>query len=180
VGRLIPEKGHATLIDALAMLTDDQSWRAVFVGDGPERRTIEDRVAHVGLVGRIHCVGSVDDAEHVFRALDVAVLPSISEGLPIAMLEAMAHALPVLASRVGGIPEVLTNGMTGLLVDPGKPAQLASALSRLLRDASLRRTLGDNARQLVARDYSFSSVVDRLMTVYAQQSGMSQRSVTYA
>ena len=105
--------------------------------------------ADLGLAGRVHFLGQRDDIPDLLAALDIFVLPSHSEGVSLALLEAMAAGLPVIATAVGGLPEVVTDGVNGLLIPPQDPEALAQALARLLDDPALAKKLGENARQHV-------------------------------
>ena len=148
VANLYAYKGHADLLDALASL--DAPPRVCLVGDGPERDAIAARVRAYGLEGAVELAGAVPDASRLLTGYQFAVLPSHQEGLPNAVLEAMAAGLPVIATAVGGVPEILANGVTGLLVRPHAPAELAAAIARLTADAALRVRLGAAARRAAA------------------------------
>jgi glycosyltransferase involved in cell wall biosynthesis len=145
VGRLKAPKDFLTLVRALGKLPPD-SVDAVIVGEGPDRGLLEQEIARLGLLGRIRLAGERNDVPELLAGADVFVLPSASEGMPVSVLEAMAAGLPVVASRVGGVPEQVTDGRTGLLVAPGDPDQLAAALGRLVDDGELRLRLGSAAR----------------------------------
>jgi glycosyltransferase involved in cell wall biosynthesis len=145
VGRLKAPKDFPTLIRALSGLRPD-SFEAVIVGEGPDRPRLEEEIEALGLSGRVRLAGERRDVPELLAAADVFVLPSASEGLPVSVLEAMAAGLPVIASRVGGVPEQVSDGETGLLVEPGDPNELTAALDRLIADPSLRRRLGAAGR----------------------------------
>lgn len=145
VGRLKAPKDFPTLIRALSDLPPD-SFQAMIVGDGPDRPGLEEEIQALGLSGRVRLAGERHDVPQLLAAADVFVLSSTSEGLPVSVLEAMAAGLPVIASRVGGVPEQVSDDETGLLVEPGDPNELAAALNRLTADASLRRRLGAAGR----------------------------------
>jgi len=154
IGRLSKEKGHADLVDAIARFRE--RWphtpvRLVIAGDGPERESLVARAARAGIADAIHWLGFVPRADHLYAAADVAVLPSHSEGSPNALLEAAAFSLPVVATTVGGIPETIKHGQSGLLVPPGHPAALADALHDVLCDRRLAARLGREARRVVER-----------------------------
>jgi glycosyltransferase involved in cell wall biosynthesis len=145
VGRLKAPKDFPTLIRALSSLEPD-SFEAVIVGDGPDRPRLEEEIEALGLEGRVRLAGERRDVPQLLAAADVFVLPSTSEGLPVSVLEAMAAGVPVVASRVGGVPEQVSDGETGLLVEPGDLDELATALARLIAEPSLRRRLGAAGR----------------------------------
>jgi glycosyltransferase involved in cell wall biosynthesis len=145
VGRLKAPKDFPTFVSALGRLQTG-SFEAMIVGDGPDRPLLEEQIRSGGLSDAIRLTRERDDVPHLLAAADVFVLASRSEGHPVSVLEAMAAGLPVVASRVGGVPEQVVDGETGLLVDPGDPKPLAAALERLTGDPALRRRLGAAGR----------------------------------
>ena len=156
-GRLSPEKGFDVLIDAAAELCAKRSDVGVVIfGDGPLRGDLERRIAKHGLDGRVILAGYRRDVARFVPHFDVGVLPSFTEGLPVTLLEMAAAGIAIVGSRVGGIPEVLVDGGTGLLVTPGRPTELADGIRRLLGDATLRRRLGDAVRERVRSHHSFA------------------------
>jgi glycosyltransferase involved in cell wall biosynthesis len=145
VGRLKGPKDFPTLVRALGKLTPG-SFDALIVGDGPDRGRLEEEIAALGLQGRVRLTGERRDVPELLARADVFVLSSASEGMPVSVLEAMAAGLPIVASRVGGVPEQIADSETGLLVEPGDPDELAASLMRLIQDPDLRRSLGAAAR----------------------------------
>jgi glycosyltransferase involved in cell wall biosynthesis len=145
VGRLRPPKDFETLLRALALLPAEQV-DAVIVGDGPQRGELEALVARLGLQDRVRFEGERRDVPSLLAHADLFVLSSRSEGLPVSVLEAMAAGLPVVASAVGGIAELVVDGETGVLVGPADAEALAAALGRLAAEPELRRRLGDAGR----------------------------------
>jgi glycosyltransferase involved in cell wall biosynthesis len=145
VGRLKAPKDFVTLIQGLAELPEG-SFEALIVGDGPDRGAVEAEIRRLGLDGRVHLAGQRHDVPALLARSDVFVLSSRSEGLPMSVLEAMAAGLPVVASSVGGLAELVVDGETGMLVPPGDPGSLAGALRRLIDDHELRHELGAAAR----------------------------------
>jgi glycosyltransferase involved in cell wall biosynthesis len=139
----------------------------VVVGDGPERAQLEALAGQLGLADRVHLAGHQQDVRPWLAALDVLVLSSDWEGMPNALLEAMAAGLPIVATAVGGVPEVVVDGATGLLVPPGDPSALAEAITRLLRDPDLRRTMGQAGRARVERRFSINETVRLTEELYA-------------
>lgn len=138
VGRLSEEKGHADFIEALGLVAQHgHRVSAVLAGDGPERPRLEARIAALGLKDSVFLPGYIDRPQRVLEETDLMVLPSHTEGLPNAALEALAMDVPVLATRVGGTPEVIEDGVTGRLVPPHDPAAMATAIEHFLghRDA---------------------------------------------
>ncbi|HEX6469623.1 MAG TPA: glycosyltransferase [Streptosporangiaceae bacterium] len=148
IANLLRYKGHADLVEALARL--EAPPHLSFVGDGPERARLAGLLRERGLAGTVDLRGAVQDAAGLLPGYQFLVLPSHTEGLPNAILEAMAAGLPVIATAVGGVPELVADGVTGLLVPPHSPAALAAALARLAADPALRARLGAAARQAVA------------------------------
>jgi len=143
VARLAPEKGLADLIDATARIRQVvPGTRLMLVGDGPSRPELEQRVRGMGLCDVIHFTGIRRDIPDVLQAMDVFALPSLREGLPKAILEAMAASLPVVATTVGGIPEVVEHDATGFLVPPRDVNALAWNICRLLKNPALRTAMG--------------------------------------
>jgi colanic acid/amylovoran biosynthesis glycosyltransferase len=171
VASLFPKKGHADLIDALAPLAQRRPGVELeLIGDGPERDRILARARERGLDGRVSAPGA-RSAEQVRAALAEArafALPAIRlpsgrmEGIPVALMEAMAAGVPVVATRLSGIPELVQDGVTGLLVEPHDPVALAAALERLLADDALAAELARNARALVERSFSLTVEARRL------------------
>jgi glycosyltransferase involved in cell wall biosynthesis len=165
VGRLKAPKDAFTLVRALAGLPRG-SFEAVVVGDGPDRAALEAEVESLALAPVLELAGERRDVPELLATADIFVLSSRSEGLPMTILEAMAAGLPVVASSVGGVPEVVVDGETGLVVPPGDPASLAAAIERLLADPALRRRLGGAARERVAELCSWDRVVDETLAAY--------------
>lgn len=146
VGRLAAPKDTVTLVRALARVPG-RPFRATIVGDGPDRPAVEAEIRAAGLDGVVELAGERHDVPHLLADSDVFALSSRSEGAPISVLEAMAAGLPVVGSRVGGVPELVLDGETGLLVEPGDPDELATAIGRLAADPELRRRMGEAGRQ---------------------------------
>jgi glycosyltransferase involved in cell wall biosynthesis len=145
VGRLKAPKDFPTLTRALAALPSG-SFDALIVGDGPDRPEVEAEVERLGLAKAVRLMGERPDVAQLLAGSDVFVLSSASEGLPLSVEEAMAAGLPVVASAVGGVPEVVVDGETGLLVPPGDAERLAGALGVLLADPDLRLRMGSSGR----------------------------------
>ena len=169
VGRLIKAKDYGTLIEAVAMLRSAGiDCRLEIVGDGPERGMIEGVVAEYGLQPRVNLVGFQSDISRWLRRFDLFVMPSIREGQPLALLEAMAHGLPIVATRVGGIPLTVEPGVEAELVEPGNPGQLAHALRLLLEDRGRMANLGESARRRVEKEFSIQAVSARYARTYCR------------
>lgn len=166
VGNLYPVKGHAVLIEALAMLADRAGWQLAIAGRGEEEVRLRAQSAAAGLDARVHILGFRDDIPDILAAGDIFAMSSLSEGLPLALVEAMSFGLPVVVSRVGGIPEVVTNDVEALLVPPSDARGLASALERLIDSAVTRRRLGAAGRARAQRDYAIATMADRYERLY--------------
>jgi glycosyltransferase involved in cell wall biosynthesis len=138
------------------------------VGDGPERGWVEAAVAATRTDARIRLVGHHADPAPYLRDTDLLVLPSAAEACPMALLQAMACGLPVVATRVGGVPEIVRDGVDGLLVDAGSEDQLVTALTALAADARLRRRLGASGRARVAERFAIEHSVRSLVAIYEQ------------
>lgn len=171
VGRLSPEKGLVTLLRALAELRERRvPWRALLVGDGPERAALERLAARLGIADRVRFTGEVSHEEvpaHL-QAFDVFAMPSTWEGFGVAAVEAQAMELPVVASGVHGIPDVVAHGETGLLVPPAQPLALADALESLLTDRDRRVEMGRAGRRLVERRYDWRENTARMERIYRE------------
>jgi sugar transferase (PEP-CTERM/EpsH1 system associated) len=166
-GRLANVKDHHALLTAMALLSaDGQSIHCVIAGDGPLRTTLESQIDAMGLRSRVRLVGHRPDIETVLAALDIFVLSSQSEGLPMAVLEAMASGLPVVSTRVGGVDEVLEDGLTGLLVEPRSPELLARAIERLAGDRERRDQMGAAGRVRARREFSLGTMVGNYERLY--------------
>ncbi len=149
VGRVSQEKGHADLLRAaaaLAAMSGAPQFRVVIVGDGPERERLAQLATQLGIEKRIAFAGFQRDTKPYYAMATAVAVPSHSEGSPNVVLEAMAAGLPLAANAVGGVPEILEEGVTGLMVPPRNPDAMAKALLRILSDAELRLRLGAAAR----------------------------------
>jgi glycosyltransferase involved in cell wall biosynthesis len=169
VGRLSHEKGHAHLIRAAVAWKDKA--RVMIVGDGPERARLESQVRDLGLAGRVVFAGTTANVAPFYALADVFVLPSLSEGSPNAMLEAMASGVPVVATRVGGVPEIAVDGVTALLGAARDPLFLARAVNTLLDDRALATRLACAARHTVSTHFTPEQRAWRLSRVYAAVGG---------
>jgi glycosyltransferase involved in cell wall biosynthesis len=168
IGRLCDVKGQRELIEALTQVPDV---RAVLVGadleqGGAYEADLERTAERLGVRDRVVFAGRRENAAALLAELDVLALPSWTEGLPLVVLEAMAQRRPVVATPVGGTPEVVVDGETGLLVPPRNPDALADALRRLLADADLRRRMGDAGYERVRTRFSADAMTSRMLEIY--------------
>jgi glycosyltransferase involved in cell wall biosynthesis len=168
VGRLTSIKALPDMVDAFAQVASvHPEATLIMVGSGDQQAAIEQRIAHHGLADRVSMIGARDDIPRLLPAADLFVSSSYREGLPIAVLEAMAAGLPVVATSVGDVPRVVVEG-TGVVVPPHQPEQLASAINRLLADPAQLRAMGASAKAHVTQHHSPAVWVDQLMNVYIQ------------
>ena len=167
VGRLVVAKDYPTLVEAVALLCERMPRvRSLIVGEGDRRDEIAGAVERHGVGERMTLTGSRHDIVDLLRAADVFVLSSIREGLPVSLLEAMAAGVAIVATSVGGIPDAISDGESGLLVPPGRVDLLAGAIERCLNDADLRRALGAAASLEVDRRFGIVSTVERIGSLY--------------
>ncbi len=165
VGALEERKGHAVLLDAVASYRDPRL-RVLCAGDGSLRAPLIARAASLGLGEVVRFLGPLADVAPMLAAADALVMPSHHEGLGVAALEAMAAGLPVVASRVGGLPDAVVHEETGLLVPPGDAPALAAAIARLAADPILARRLGDAGRARVAARFGMAAMAEGTLAVY--------------
>ena len=169
VAQLIRRKGHRHLFDALKALHPERPrLRVLLFGQGPLRGDLEARAARDGLASIVRFVGFRDDLPRWMAGLDVLAHPADREGLGIALLQAQAAGVPVVASRAGGMPEAVEDGVTGLLVAPGDVPALADALRRLADDPALRESMGAAARARVLERFSVDAMVEGNLAVYRE------------
>jgi glycosyltransferase involved in cell wall biosynthesis len=175
LGRLTEQKGQLALLDAVAKLTPRIAKLALIVaGDGPLRGRLEERARDLGIAERVRFLGIRRDRDTLYAAMDAFVLPSRWEGLSLALVEAMGAGRAVVATDVGGNPEVVSHGKTGLLVPPGDASALADALATVLTDGQLAQSLGSAACSDARERFSIDRHVSRLAALYRQ--GVAERS----
>jgi glycosyltransferase involved in cell wall biosynthesis len=166
-GRLVPLKGVEYLLQAIAILKKEYpSIQLRLAGSGPERDRLEQLTTALSLKENVLFLDWVEDVNAERSRWSVTVQPSLQEGLPMNVLESMAAGVPVIASRVGGIPEVIRDGINGLLVGPRNSSQLAEAIGRLLTDASLRNRLGLAAVQTIMKGFSAEKMSAEVSALY--------------
>jgi glycosyltransferase involved in cell wall biosynthesis len=165
-GRLHPQKNLDTLLDAWSAVVRRAGANLILVGQGPDRERLGARAEALGVASHVQFLGAVADPAPVLRAASAFVLPSVAEGMSNSLLEAMATALPCLASRIGGNIDLLDEGRTGLLLPSDAPAAWSSALIRVLDDPGLARQLGAAARRRIEAEFAMPVVVDRYLDLY--------------
>lgn len=167
VARFAPVKNHLFLLDCFAAIVRERpDTLLVLVGDGPLRSEVETRIAKLDLAGNVLLLGERSDMARLYRTFDVFVLPSLNEGTSMSILEAMASGTPVLASRVGGTPDLLAGGDVGVLFEPTDSERFVALLLDLLDDSTRRAELGRLARARVTEEFSESSTLDRYEDLY--------------
>jgi glycosyltransferase involved in cell wall biosynthesis len=151
VGRLSEEKGVRYFLDSLSLMkVSGFRARALIVGDGPDAELLRGHARTLGLLDSVIFAGFRTDIMPVYAAVDCIALPSLTEGIPMVILEAFAHNRPVVATRVGGVPEVITDGSDGFLVEPCRPDLMAEKIMRLAGDRELRKGLTARGRATLA------------------------------
>lgn len=167
VARLSQVKRHDLLLEAFSRM-QPQAARGllVLVGEGTEESRLRALVSRFGMESRVLFTGTRTDSAQLHAAFDVSILCSDSEGFPNSVIEAMACGVPVIATRVGGTPEAVNHGHTGLLVPPGDPTALADAIAAMLADAGLRERMGTEGRRVAVDKYSRNAVLPRLEAWY--------------
>lgn len=171
VGRVQDVKDHATLVDAFALLRQQlpqqaDRLRLAVVGEGPLLGALREKVRALGLEGLVWLPGARNDVPEILRGFDIYVISSIAEGTPGSVLEAMASGLPAVGTRVGGVPEVIADGVTGTLVAPRDPQAMAAALARYVQDPAHARAFGAAGRARVLTHYSMPAMVAGYQALY--------------
>ncbi|WP_162562487.1 glycosyltransferase family 4 protein [Salinigranum rubrum] len=167
VGRLVQNKGPQTLIDAMPMvLRSVPDADLKIVGTGPMENTLKARTEELGIQESVRFVGYVQSVAEAMRSADVFCRPSLSEGMPLTVLEAMASGLPAVVTPVAGVPEIVTHGETGVLVPPKNPAELSEAIVDLLSDDGSRKRIAESAREYVVREHSWETRCDEVLSTY--------------
>jgi glycosyltransferase involved in cell wall biosynthesis len=169
VGRLVPGKGGEILLAAARrVIAEHPEARFVFVGDGPLRGAWQALARSLAIEDRVVFTGSRTDMPEIYASLDLVVLPSLKEGMPMCLLEALAAAKPVIATAVGAIPRIILPGVTGLLVEPGDEGGLAAAILRLLRDPELSAHCSLNGRRRATERFSCDAMARDYIGLYEQ------------
>lgn len=166
-GRLSPEKGHRFLIEAIGLLKKQEKNRVfVLCGDGPCYTDLIDQAKALGVFGQCRFPGFQRNIQEFFQAMDLMVLPSLTEGLPNVILEAFALAKPVVSTRVGGVPELMIEGENGYMVEKERPDLLAAAIAGSLDDPEKMRAMGEAGYQRVRTEFSFEGQNQELEAIY--------------
>ena len=169
VGRLVPFKGHAVLLQSMArVIANHPGAYLIIIGDGPLRGELETQAGELGILDHVKFLGFVDEPGRYMAALDIFVLPSIKEPFGIVILEAMALGLPVVATRGGGVPDIIEDSVSGLLAEPEDAESLADAIERMLADKDLREKLARHSLQMVTADFTIKSMADKTFRVYSE------------
>ncbi len=169
LGRLVPAKGQHVLLDAAARLRDSGTvFRLMIVGDGPDRQSLERRAIELGLAESIEFTGAVgqDEVHQYYDCADMFVLPSFAEGVPVVLMEAMAKEIPVISTRITGIPELIEHGRSGLLVSASDAQALADAIQRLIDDPELRKRVGAEGRKKVLDEYDLDKNIQGMIEFF--------------
>lgn len=172
VGRLVPSKGQHVLIQAVDRLVKQgHDVKLRLVGDGPDRPSLQEMIHDLGLADRVSLEGAVnqDRIQKFYQQADVFVLPSFAEGIPVVLMEAMAIEVPCVTTRITGIPELIRDGIDGLLVTPSDDEELAAAITRMIHDPELCRQLGQAGRRRVLSRYDLRTNVGHLADVFRRR-----------
>ncbi len=182
IGRQVAVKGQPVLLEATALLAErGHKVNVILAGEGLLRPTLERIADQLGLASQVSFPGAVgqEDIHDLYASASIFCLPSFAEGVPGVLMEAMAMELPVVSTRITGIPELVDDGHTGLLVTPGRVDQLVEALERLLADPALCRKMGSAARDKVIREFNTESSAEQLYALFAGElSSTSPQSTT--
>ena len=167
IGRFNEQKGYKFLLKAISEILENvPDVRFIFVGDGPLRRELEKMTRELKVDQNVIFTGIRRDIPEIFSIMDVFIMPSIFEGLPLILLEAMAMGKPVIASRVGGIPEIVRHEVTGILVEPANPSAIANSIVKLLKDPVGAKRIGDSGREEVKRRFTIDTMTEKIEALY--------------
>ena len=169
VGNLVPRKGHRVLLEALRPLagSDVPPWHVAIAGRGKQKESLQQLAGELGIGERVHLLGHRDDIPDLLAAADVFVMPSLWEGLPLAILEAMFAGKPVVASAISGIPEAIESGVQGFLVPGGDVPALSAALRAVLTDPARRAAFGAAGRRRAEAEFTIEHMTDAYERLYA-------------
>ncbi|HVZ10821.1 MAG TPA: glycosyltransferase [Candidatus Paceibacterota bacterium] len=164
IANFYPAKGLETLLEAAALLKDE-NLVFIIIGDGQERPRLQQKIAALGLQRSVFLPGALENARQYLPGAQVFVLPSLKEGFPWSVLEAMAAKIPVVATRVGAVPEVLDNGKSGIIVESGKPVEIKEAVLTVLHQENLAREMVIQAHQTLVKSFSITSMIEKIETL---------------
>lgn len=175
VARLHRQKGQIYLLPAFAEVARAcPEAHLLIVGDGPERAAIEAQIQNLGIESQVHLLGARKDVDHLLDLTDIFVLSSLWEGLPLAIIEAMGRAKPIVSTHVDGIAEIIQDQKQGLLVPPGNSAALAEAMMTLIKNSKIAVQLGATARKKVLDEYHIQKMIQQLEQLYSDLAGRNQ------
>ena len=167
IGRLSPEKDVPSFLKAAGLVAEKFNQASfLVVGEGPERERLQRMARELGLDGKVRFTGFVEDMGSIYSSIDLLVISSLTEGIPLVVLEAMHQGIPVVSTRVGGIPEVIENGVDGILVEPGDSHALSRAIESLVLDDNKYVEISRNGRDRIARSFNRSVWVKEMETIY--------------
>lgn len=169
IAELTKNKGLEYLIEAarhLEFIIPNSKFIIHIIGDGEDKEKIQNQINSLGLKNNIVLAGFIQNAERYLRAFDIFVLPSVKEGLPYVIMEAMASGLPIIASNVGGIPDLIEHGKSGLLVKAKDPLGLAEGLKKLMENPDVRNALGKEAKEIVGTNFRFRDMLAKTLRLY--------------
>ncbi|MBI2121709.1 MAG: glycosyltransferase family 4 protein [Candidatus Sungbacteria bacterium] len=170
IAELTKNKGLIYLIDAVNQIKTKnkrQKTKVIIIGEGEDRKMLEEKIKICNLQDTIFITGFIPDAEKYLTAFDIFVLPSLKEGLPYTLLEAMAAGLPAIATRVGGIPDIIQNNENGLMVPPSDPQALSTALKTLIENTVIRARLGKQANRTVKTKFTLNAMIEKTISLYS-------------
>ncbi len=169
IARLSEVKGHKYLISAMKeVIKEIPNAQMLSIGGGKTAKDLQAQVKELGLKEAVHFIDGLSDTKEAFGAMDVFVMPSLQEGLGLSIMEAMAAGVPVVASSVGGIPSLIENNRTGLLVEPAKPEKIAGAIIELLRNKEKSGQLAVRAREFITREFSLEKMAEETQKIYKE------------
>jgi glycosyltransferase involved in cell wall biosynthesis len=170
VGRLSPEKDIPSFLQAASLLLREHSnLNFLIVGDGPERKKLEDMTLSLGLKDKVKFTGFVDEMDNIYHLLDLLVISSSTEGIPLVLLEAMKYAIPVVASNVGGIGEVVDDTINGLLISPGNADELVENIKMLIINKKISKKISRNAREKIKNEFNRNVWIKHIEKIYSEQ-----------
>lgn len=168
IGRLVPQKGHRYFFLALKELLSTHKMKGLVVGSGPLEKELKEFASRLGLNGHVIFTGLRQDIHSFLRVIDILVMPSTREGLPMVALEAMANDVPVIATDVGGNPELITDQQTGLLIKPEDYLALKDSINRIITDQNLSLRIVNNAKELVRNEFDITVMVNKTQQLYSK------------